>query len=195
MKYFWILDNGHGKNTAGKRSPVWADGSQLFEWQFNRDIVHRIVYTLSQRRDINFHVLVPEIDDVSNTERAERVNKFCKTNPGAILLSIHGNAGEGHGWEIWTSPGQTASDRVAAIFYHEAEEEFKGLRMRMGTSDQDPDKEAKFTVLVKTYCPAILTENFFYDTEEECRLMMTDAFKQKIANMHIKGILKVEGII
>ena len=27
-----ILDNGHGKDTPGKRSPVWTDGAQLFEW-------------------------------------------------------------------------------------------------------------------------------------------------------------------
>ena len=38
MKPIVILDNGHGEETAGKRSPVWGDGSQLFEWEFNRDI-------------------------------------------------------------------------------------------------------------------------------------------------------------
>ena len=37
-----LLDNGHGQETPGKRSPVWADGSQLFEYEFNRDIVRRI---------------------------------------------------------------------------------------------------------------------------------------------------------
>ena len=26
-----ILDNGHGQETPGKRSPVWSDGKQLFE--------------------------------------------------------------------------------------------------------------------------------------------------------------------
>ena len=25
-----ILDNGHGNNTPGKRSPKWEDGTQLF---------------------------------------------------------------------------------------------------------------------------------------------------------------------
>lgn len=34
-----LLDNGHGYDTPGKRSPIWPDGSQLFEWEFNRDIV------------------------------------------------------------------------------------------------------------------------------------------------------------
>ena len=44
-KYIWILDNGHGGiingvyQTAGKRSPIWADGTQLFEGEFNRAIM------------------------------------------------------------------------------------------------------------------------------------------------------------
>ena len=37
-----VLDNGHGENTPGKRSPKLEDGSQFFEWEFNRDIVNRI---------------------------------------------------------------------------------------------------------------------------------------------------------
>lgn len=31
-----LIDNGHGRATAGKRSPVWPDGKQLFEYEFNR---------------------------------------------------------------------------------------------------------------------------------------------------------------
>ena len=37
-----ILDNGHGSETSGKRSPKWADGKQIFEYEFNRDVVKRI---------------------------------------------------------------------------------------------------------------------------------------------------------
>ena len=43
-----ILDNGHGIDTAGKRSPVWDDGTQLFEWEFNRDIVKRVSSMLEE---------------------------------------------------------------------------------------------------------------------------------------------------
>ena len=48
-KYLWIFDNGHGGvvdgvyQTPGKRSPVWPDGQQLFEGEFNRAIVDRLV--------------------------------------------------------------------------------------------------------------------------------------------------------
>ena len=45
-----ILENGHGSQTPGKRSPIWGDGSQLLEWEFNRDIVRRIVQHTRERR-------------------------------------------------------------------------------------------------------------------------------------------------
>ena len=37
-----LLDNGHGENTPGKRSPKWSDGSQLFEWEYAREIAKGI---------------------------------------------------------------------------------------------------------------------------------------------------------
>jgi hypothetical protein len=37
-----LIDNGHGENTPGKRSPVWEDGVQLFEWEYAREIARRV---------------------------------------------------------------------------------------------------------------------------------------------------------
>lgn len=34
-----VIDNGHGRETAGKRSP---DG-RLLEWSYNREIARRVV--------------------------------------------------------------------------------------------------------------------------------------------------------
>ena len=42
-KYLWLLDPGHGIDTPGKRSPLWPDGTQLMEFEFNRDIVRRCI--------------------------------------------------------------------------------------------------------------------------------------------------------
>lgn len=54
-----LLDNGHGYDTPGKRSPIWPDGSQLFEWEFNRDIVSRIEILL-KKAGISCVRLVPK---------------------------------------------------------------------------------------------------------------------------------------
>ena len=58
-KHLWILDAGHGINTKGKRSPVWKDGSQLLEWEFNRAIVNRIAEKCKEK-GIAYHILVPK---------------------------------------------------------------------------------------------------------------------------------------
>ena len=193
MKPIVLLDNGHGKETAGKRSPVWSDGSQLFEWEFNRDIVRRIAEKL-EADGIPYRVLVPEETDISLTERARRANEIAKENNGkAYVLSIHANAGGGTGWEGYTSPGQTPSDAIATVFFEEAGREFvpDGWRMRSDYSDGDPDKEANFAILTKTTCPAILTENFFMDTEKDCRFIMSEDGRERIANMHVVAIKRV----
>lgn len=193
MKPIVLLDNGHGKETAGKRSPIWSDGSQLFEWEFNRYIVRRIAEKL-QADGIPYRVLVPEENDISLTERARRANEYAKEfNGKAYVLSIHANAGGGTGWEVYTSPGQTPSDAIATVFFEEAGREFvpDGWRMRSDYSDGDPDKEANFAILTKTTCPAILTENFFMDTEKDCRFIMSEDGRERIANMHVAAIKRV----
>ena len=75
-----ILDNGHGIETAGKRSPVWDDGTQLFEWEFNRDIVKR-VSSMLEEEGIQYRILVPETKDVSLSARCKRANAIYSEPP------------------------------------------------------------------------------------------------------------------
>ena len=186
-----ILDNGHGFNCAGKRSPKWEDGTQLFEYEFNRDIVNRIAEKL-QKLNISHFILVPEEKDISLTERVNRANKINKQYRNkCFLISIHANAGGGTGWEVWTSIGQTKSDDIATIMWQEMKTEFPSEKMRVDMADGDVDKEKNFTILYETKCPAILTENFFMDTEKDCKLIMSNTGRQKIANAHVRAIQKV----
>ena len=82
-----ILDNGHGFNTQGKRSPLWADGTQLHEWEFTRDIVKRIHVRL-EKEGIKSYILVPETEDISLSVRVHRVNAHSKLFPGSFFLSF-----------------------------------------------------------------------------------------------------------
>lgn len=188
-----ILDNGHGANTPGKRSPIWLDGLQLFEWEFTRDVVKKISTGLLIH-NIASTILVPEAIDVSLSVRCQRANKIYSEHPDSFLISIHGNAGqrpnEGTGWEAWTSPGQTESDDIASILYASAIINLQGWKIRTDMSDGDMDKESKFTILTDTKCPAVLTENLFYDNEKDCRFMMSEDGRNTIAKLHIEGILK-----
>lgn len=193
MNKIVILDNGHGADTAGKRSPVWGDGSQLYEFEFNRDIVRRIAVML-KADGIKYEILVPEKNDISLTERCRRANIIyndCGQN--AVLFSIHANAGGGTGWECYTSVGETKADAIATILCNEAEKEFSpdGWKMRFDYYDGDPDKESQFYILKHTQCPAILSENFFMDNEKDCRFIMNDSGRDRIAKIHYLTIKKL----
>lgn len=186
-----ILDAGHGIETPGKRSPKWPDGSQLLEYEFNRDIVNRIAEDL-ERSGIKCVILVPEKNDISLSERVKRANKIWKnTGKKCFGISIHANAGGGTGFEVYTSVGKTKSDDIATIIWEEMKMEFPSQKMRLDTSDGDVDKESNFYILKNTNCPFVLTENFFMDNEKDCKLIMSDFGRRKIAYAHVRAIKKI----
>lgn len=185
-----ILDNGHGNDTAGKRSPVWKDGSQLMEYEFNRDVVNMIHSSLGSLGIVST-ILVPEINDISLKARCDRANVIytkLKQTHNVFLVSVHANAGGGIGWECFTSKGETQSDKLAEHLYDSAISFWKNKKMRMDTSDGDKDKEENFYILKNTLCPAVLTENFFYDNEAECRYLMSREGREEVAKVHVDGI-------
>jgi N-acetylmuramoyl-L-alanine amidase len=188
-----IIDAGHGFNTSGKCSPIWTDGTQLFEWEFNRDVAMRIQRELSQQ-GIKSVLLVEEAIDVYLHVRAERANKIAQDYPGSFGISIHANQAEkpneGEGWEAYTFPGQTESDKLATCLYKSAEHYLRCFKLRKDYVDGDPDKEARFTILAKTSCPFVLTENLFYDNEWECKFMMSDYGKELITKLHVDAIFE-----
>jgi N-acetylmuramoyl-L-alanine amidase len=189
MNKLIILDNGHGVNTPGKRSPVWKDGSQLLEYEFNRDVVSRIVRQL-RAEEIPYEILVSELNDIPLPERCKRVNDLARKYE-SVLISVHANAGGGTGWECYTSRGATKADAYATILFNEATRFFPNWKMRADYSDGDPDKESQFYILAHTVCPAVLTENFFMDNELDCKYIMSEDGRQRIADMHVEAIKKI----
>ena len=191
-----ILDNGHGGlvnglyQTPGKRSPKWNDGTQLFEGEFNRAVVNRIIEDLT-RLGIKYVNIAPEYRDVSLRTRVNRANELSIRE--SFYVSVHSNAGGGRGSEIFTSPGSTKSDKIATIFGLEYQNVFPDRVLRTDFSDGDLDREQRFFVLTKTRMPSILTENFFMDNEEECKnILMTRAGRDKIAQYHVNAIVRVK---
>ena len=51
-------------------------------------------------------------------------------------------------------------------------------------------KEKDFTLLYKANCPCVLTENFFYDNEEDCKFMLSETGKYAIVDIHYRAILE-----
>ena len=186
-----LIDNGHGVDTAGKRSP---DGS-LREYKYAREIAGRIVSEL-RKQGFDAERIVTEENDISLRERCQRVNAICNRlgTKNVILVSVHCNAaGNGSqwmnasGWEAWTSVGQTAADKLADCLYKAAEE--TDFKIRKDTTDGDPDKEGHLYILKHTKCPAVLTENLFQDNKEDVAFLLSEAGKETIVSLHVKGII------
>lgn len=182
-----LIDNGHGSNTKGKRSP---DG-RLMEYAYTREIAELVVSKLL-KKGIDAERIVREEVDVPLQERCRRVNQYKASE--AILVSIHCNAaGSGadwmsaRGWEAWTSVGQTKADNLATCLYKAADE--AGLKTRKDMTDGDPDKEEGFYILKHTVCPAVLTENLFQDNKEDVAFLLSEDGKQAIVNLHVNGII------
>ena len=176
-----LIDNGHGENTPGKRSP---DG-KLREYLYAREIAESVERAL-RAKGYDIERIVHETVDVPLAERARRVNEICArygaTN--VLLVSIHCNAaGNGE----WMS---AKSDELATMLYEEAEQNFAGQKIRRDNSDGDPDWEENFYILVKTKCPAVLTENFFQDNKEDVAFLNSDEGKQAIIKTHVNAIIK-----
>ena len=179
-----LIDNGHGVDTAGKRSP---DGS-LREYKYTREIAEKVVSEL-KKRGFDAERIVKEEIDVPLAERCRRVNEYKASE--AILVSIHCNAaGNGsdwmsaRGWEAWTSVGKTKADKLATCLYEDAEHCLPGMKMRKDMTDGDPDKESQFYILRHTNCPAVLTENLFQDNREDVEFLLSEEGK-RLSLIHI----------
>lgn len=188
-----LIDNGHGVNTPGKRSP---DG-RFREYAWAREIAHAIV---ADCKDLGYdaELLVPEEYDVCLSARCYRANCWCERlgKNNVLLVSIHVNAaGKGDrwynatGWSAYTCKGQTRSDKLADCLYKQAGLWLPGHRLRMDYSDGDPDIESDFAILKKTACPAVLTENGFQDCEESLQFLESNEGKEAIIGLHVDGIL------
>ena len=200
-----LIDNGHGENTKGKRSP---DG-QLREYRYTRDIAESVKKELCMR-GYDAERIVRESIDVPLSERVRRVNEWCSELGAAnvLLVSIHCNAaGNGEewntkakGWSAYTCKGKTKSDKLADALYAAAELNFcsdgvaaYGTKwcpvIRKDVGDGDADWEEDFYMLKHTRCAAVLTENFFMDHPNDMTFLLSPKGREAVVRTHVDGII------
>lgn len=206
-----LIDNGHGIETPGKRSP----DNSLREYKWAREIAERIVIEL-KRNGYDAERIVTEESDISLQERCRRVNNVCNKlgTKNVLLVSIHCNAAGADGkwktaggWCAYTTEGHTKSDMLANFLYKAAEEELTDYIKEFSTKknagyydkyqkpirsdyrDGDPDYEARFYILQKTLCPAVLTESLFQDNKEDVKYLISEDGKNSIVRLHVNGII------
>lgn len=206
-----LIDNGHGVNTPGKKSP----DKQLLEYKYNREIAIQLVAEL-RAKGYDAERIVTEETDISLGERCRRVNAICNRigTANVIMISVHVNAaGSGGvwrsagGWSAYTTRGVTKSDVIATKLYEAAKVSLaayaealeagkktglydsKQKPFRTDYQDGDADQEADFYVIKNTKCPAVLTENLFMDNKTDVAFLLSDAGRKAIVDLHVNGII------
>lgn len=194
-RYLWCLDNGHGRFTAGKRSPKFENGSRFFEYEFNRDIVKRITEKLD-KIGVQYFNVVPEIDtDNFLKGRVDRANAY-QTDLPKLFVSIHANAAPSTSMNHWANPGAKGMEtwyykgsrkgqKLATVFQ-------RHMVQYTGMVNRGLKSTRKLYVIRKTSMTAVLTENGFYNHENECKELIKPEVRQSIADAHVAAILEVE---
>jgi len=199
-RYTWLLDPGHGGiidgvyQTAGKRSPKFPDGSVLYEGEFNRDVVKRIV-GLCEEYDIKCVNLVDTEEDISLRHRVTKANLLHRENHNSIYVSVHSNA-FGNGRDFNQAKG-------VCTFHHFKSNNGKKLaeKLQKWLAELTPfrnrgirsnDTWANFYVLRKTHMPAVLSENGFMTNFDDATALMDPNVREAVANAHFAMIQEIE---
>lgn len=194
------VDDGHGMETAGKRTPVIPaghelDGQQIRENRFNAAVAERLGF-LGERQGWRVVMTAPEETDTPLSVRTARANADMAAMriqmEDAVFISIHYNAYDGKwdttkgGIEVYHYPTSEAGKRLATCI-HEA--------LLQGTAQEDRGvKNANFHVLRETVMPAVLVEAGFMDVRAEAGRMLDPAFQDEVAREILQGVNEYMGV-
>lgn len=186
----FLIDKGHGGlihnvyQTAPSKMYRHKNGEIAYEGVVNRQYGNMAIEEM-RRRQLRVIDITPTEIDVDLDARVDIINTYCREYgaKNCLGISLHMNAGKGEGFEIWTSPGATASDKYATVFMEKYHELFPDHPLRKDTTDGDVDKESPFYILVNTRCPMILPEWLFFDNMKDWMIQKDPRQQQRYADM------------
>lgn len=211
MAYLIAVDDGHGMETAGKRTPplpcdlmfngrLRKKGETIHENEFNQIIMNKFIAGC-KRLGIDILEVAPGNSDVPLANRVSLAN-----SKGANLyLSFHGNALAGK-WQdkayglvvIKHEKCQMKTDQLADNIYNELKTGptwYSNGATKYGIRKDTDISGFSLYVLKNTKMPATLIEYGFMDNIEDVKLMVTDEFSTACAESTLKGACKTLGVI
>lgn len=187
MERLVIVDNGHGRETAGKCSP---DG-RYSEYGRCRLMARMLCGELA-RRGIESVRIVPEEADVPLAERCRRA-RLAATGRDAVLVSLHSNAAGADGrWRdasgfcaFVTPEAGSGSRRLAALLTAKAAE--RGLA---GNRRTPPCGYWTAPLAICRGVPfaAVLTENMFHDNRADVDFLLSERGLAELVGLHADAI-------
>lgn len=196
-KLLIILDNGHGVNTKGKRSP----DERLMEWKWTRDFVELLNNRL-KKEGYSTHLLVPEDTDVSLSNRVLRANTVYKNFKNissdweAVLISVHVDAAPQAGWSnargLTVHVCENASNKsktLAQLIQVLAKDD--GLTGNRWIPNENYFIH-NYYILKNTSMPAVLVENLFMTNKEDVDFLLSESGKEKLLQLYVDALKSYE---
>ena len=185
-----MVDNGHGLETKGKRSP---DGLFL-EAVYNREIAAEVFARLSEE-GYQVRLTTPQTQDIPLRTRVARINAVCDAFGASNVLSvsIHVNAAKSDGkWHnargwcsfVGTKTSENSKRAARLIWEHAVDNGLKGNRW----VPECKYLQKNLTMCNSPKCPAILVEVAFMDNKEDVDLMQSPDGRERIISTIVEGI-------
>lgn len=188
------IDDGHGIDTAGKRTPIFPDGtrSEIGKNYMNENLFNRAVakYLDEELKRCGFRTLMVAPTDADDSLQT-RVNRADNAKAD-MYISIHANANSGQ-WGTWggtetlTYKLTGESNRVGRIIHKHL---MKGTPLR----DRGVKDGSGLFVIKNTSMTAVLVECAFMDNLQEAKLLLSDAFRRECAREIAMGICEAYGV-
>ena len=202
MNYLIILDDGHGiaPITPGKRTPIFPDGSVLYENNFNDAVVALMYKKLKRIPNVDVAFTAEENYDVPLNTRIARANQawkdhqnyFGKENSKCILISVHANAyGDGKtfnnakGVSTFCCSSPPAERKLAETIHK---------HLKGGTTQVDRGVQEVCFDILRGNMTSCLVECAFMTNLDEANLLKQEDFRQECADEITEGILEYFGI-
>ena len=193
MSKLIAIDDGHGIDTAGKRSPQLPNGqkTELNRNYMNENLFNRAVakYLDAELKKNGFKTLqvAPTDADTSLGNRVSTANK-AKAD---LYISIHANANKGtwgsHGG-IETFVGSSKeSKRIGTIIHRHL---MKGSKLR----DRGVKDGSHYYVLKNTTMPAVLVEAGFMDSTTDIDFLLSDSYRRECAQEIAQAVCEAYGV-
>lgn len=192
-----VIDAGHNySDTWQKMSPKKEDGTRFYEYQSNRTIARKLSMELDKLGvEYTYTIHPDDRNDMSLQNRVGKANAvaYKEGKDNVLFISLHSDAlgtaekwYDANGYSIFTSVGDTKSDKYAKVFEEVAKEKLEPCKKKVRGL-----YEKNFYVLKHTICPAILLEQLFYSNEEDLEFLESDEGVKVLVDIIVEAIKRI----
>lgn len=160
-------------------------GQYFYEGVWNRTIAEKLIKRMDEV-GLTYKRFYHEWQDQELRYKSAQINEHNRNKQKCILFELHSNAsseGKAQGFCVFTSRGQTRSDKIALRLINEVKDAFAdvdGFIVRRRAK-----VEANFWMVKNTHCPAILPEFLFFDNREDVQLLM----REDVQDLYVECLL------